>query len=226
MASESIFSTLTKSALFAGLSSDAISELFIHVNYKVTHMRRNEIYTFAGMEHFYATIVLRGRMQAYMVSHTGKSVRVSSVEAGEMIAPALLFSASHVMPVTVKADSETSILQFGVNYLERFIAYDVTVRHNFIGILSSIVTTLQRKIHELTMLPAKERIAHYLLRTAREQGSKVITLSNTRQELADSFGIQKYSLNRCLGQLVAQGLISVEGKKVTLLDVRALKGLT
>ena len=203
MASESIFSTLTKSALFAGLSSDAISELFIHVNYKVTHMRRNEIYTFAGMEHFYATIVLR-----------------------EMIAPALLFSASHVMPVTVKADSETSILQFGVNYLERFIADDVTVRHNFIGILSSIVTTLQRKIHELTMLPAKERIAHYLLRTAREQGSKVITLSNTRQELADSFGIQKYSLNRCLGQLVAQGLISVEGKKVTLLDVRALKGLT
>lgn len=223
MSNQALFTFLTRSNLFVGLTAEEISHLFIHVNYKVMHMRKNEIYTFAGMDHFYATIVLKGRMQAYMMNHTGKTVRIAAVEEGDMIAPALLFSPSHVMPVTVKADNDASILRFAVGYLEEFINASPLVLHNFIVILSSIVTRLQTKIYQLTMLPAKERIAHYLVEKAREQDGKVITLDSTRQELADYFGIQKFSLNRCLTQLVQKGLIAVEGRKITILNVAGMK---
>lgn len=223
MSNQALFTFLTRSNLFAGLTAEEISHLFIHVNYKVMHMRKNEIYTFAGMDHFYATIVLKGRMQGYMMNHTGKTVRIAAVEEGDMIAPALLFSPSHVMPVTVKADNDASILRFAVGYLEEFINASPLVLHNFIVILSSIVTQLQTKIYQLTMLPAKERIVHYLVEKAREQDGKVITLDSTRQELADYFGIQKFSLNRCLTQLVQEGLIAVEGRKITILNVAGMK---
>lgn len=223
MSNQTLFTFLTRSQLFAGLTAEEISNLFIHVNYKVMHMRKNEIYTFAGMDHFYATIVLKGRMQGYMMSHTGKTVRVAAMEEGDMIAPALLFSPSHVMPVTVKADDDASILRFAVGYLEEFINTSPKVLHNFIVILSSIVMRLQSKLYQLTMLPAKERIAHYLIDKAKEQGGKVIMLDGTRQELADYFGIQKFSLNRCLTQLVQEGLIAVEGRKVTIQNVAGLK---
>ena len=38
------------------------------------------------------------------------------------------------------------------------------------------------------------------------------------QEIAESFGIQKFSLLRCMSELVEVGAIKVEGKIITILD--------
>ena len=44
-------------------------------------------------------------------------------------------------------------------------------------------------------------------------------LGRSRQQIADSFGIQKFSLIRCLNQLQAEGLVEVPGKDIRLLKV-------
>ena len=47
---------------------------------------------------------------------------------------------------------------------------------------------------------------------------KQIVLPLSRQELADHFGIQKYSLLRCLNELKQEGVIRVEGRHVQILS--------
>ena len=52
----------------------------------------------------------------------------------------------------------------------------------------------------------------------------IVTLDKTRQEIADSFGIQKFSLLRCLSEFEDLGAIKIEGKKITILNSDKMKG--
>ena len=53
----------------------------------------------------------------------------------------------------------------------------------------------------------------------RRQQSNTILLSMSRQELADHFGIQKYSLQRALNELQESGAIHVDGKTIEILKL-------
>ena len=70
----------------------------------------------------------------------------------------------------------------------------------------------------LTLFTVKEKVAYLLLELAGEQGSNVIHLSQSRQEIADSFGIQKFSLLRVLADFAKAGAIKINGREVTILD--------
>jgi len=70
----------------------------------------------------------------------------------------------------------------------------------------------------LSLFTVKEKVAYLLLERAGEQGSNVIHLERSRQEIADSFGIQKFSLLRVLSDFVKAGAISINGREVTILD--------
>jgi len=53
---------------------------------------------------------------------------------------------------------------------------------------------------------------------SRQQQSRTIILPLSRQELAEHFAIQKYSLLRCLNELQQEGIIRVEGRRIQLLS--------
>ncbi|MBF1075035.1 MAG: winged helix-turn-helix domain-containing protein, partial [Prevotellaceae bacterium] len=48
-------------------------------------------------------------------------------------------------------------------------------------------------------------------------------LERSRQEIADSFGIQKFSLLRVLSDFVKAGAISINGREVIILDRTKMK---
>lgn len=48
-------------------------------------------------------------------------------------------------------------------------------------------------------------------------------LPRSRQEIADSFGIQKYSLKRVLAEMEKEGILMVDGREITILKPEELK---
>ena len=75
----------------------------------------------------------------------------------------------------------------------------------------------------LSLFTVREKVAWLLLERAGEQGSNVIHLYRSRQEIADSFGIQKFSLLRVLADMQKEGAISINGKEITIIDRSKLK---
>ena len=92
------------------------------------------------------------------------------------------------------------------------------IRDNFIRVLSNINAFLTHRMRILSLFTVKEKVAYLLLELAGEQGSNVIHLSQSRQEIADSFGIQKFSLLRVLADFTKAGAIKINGREVTILD--------
>jgi len=192
------------------------------VNYRMVNYSKNDVFVLAGMPCRYADIIVRGEMSARMVGVSGKFVEVSRLQSGNIVAPAFIFATDRSMPVSVETETDVEILRMAPAELQSLIDVDGRVRKNFINTLSDINAFLTRKMRMVSLLTVREKVAFFLIDIANKQKSETIHLDKSRQEIADTFGIQKFSLMRCLSELVDAGAVAVEGKTITILDRRKL----
>ena len=153
----------------------------------------------------------------------GRQLEVIQFRKGDVIAPNFIFANPNVMPITIETESEVNILRMSSRSLQQLVDSFSTIRWNFIGILSNIGAYLASKMKFISLLTIKEKVRFYLHTEALVQHSKTIVLAQSRQHLADSFAIQKFSLIRCLAELAEDGAISINGKEITILDIRKLQ---
>ena len=215
--------TLQQCKLFAGLSETEILEFFNDISYKLVAFSKNEIYSLAGMPYRHVDIVLAGTMVCRMSSVGGKQIEVSRLRAGHLIAPAFIFSANNLMPVSVETVEPCSILRIDKVDFVRSIEENSRLCMNFIRTLSDISVFLTHKINVLSLMTVREKVGYLLVKRAKEQNSRVIHLYRSRQQIADSFGIQKFSLQRVLANFEKEGAIEIDGRSVKILDSNKLK---
>ena len=204
--------------LFRGISLGQLEATIDSVGYKILKFDKKDIYILAGMPYRHADIVIEGEMVARMVSLSGKSVEVSRLKQGDIVAPAFIFAKDNLMPVSVETETATVILRMSIAGFERLIDTDPVLRHNFIQALSDIDVFLTKKMRILSLFTVREKVSYFIKEAAGKQGSNVVQLDKSRQEIAESFGIQKVSVLRTMSELSDLGAIKVEGKKITILD--------
>ena len=196
--------------LFAGMEPFEIEMTLSGIDYRIVNYNKHDVYALAGMPCKYADIVINGELVCRMVSLSGKQVEVSRLREGNIVAPAFIFAKHNSMAVSVETEGETAVLRMLPATLLRLLDQDDKIRMNFIRVLSNIFTV-------------REKVTYMLLEQAGRQGSDVIKLDKSRQEIADSFGIQKYSLLRVLAELAKNEAIRIEGKTITILDRKKMK---
>ena len=224
MIEQKTINSLTHCPLFYRMSEMEITDALDSISHKIIHFKKHDIYAIAGFEYPHADIVLHGNMTARMVAvSSGRQLEVIQLQKGDVIAPNFIFADKNVMPVTIETECEVRILRMSSRSLQHLVDTYATIRWNFISILSNIGAYLASKMKFISLLTIKEKVKFYLRAEALAQRSKVITLGKSRQHLADSFAIQKFSLIRCLAELAEDGSISIHGKEITILDIRKLQ---
>ena len=219
----SMYEILTNSPFFNGLTAKEIKELLQTVNYKIVEYPAKEIYTLAGMPCKYADFILKGELISRMTGLSGKQVQIDRLKACVLIAPAFIFAKNNAMPVSVETAQHTTIMRMMPLELKHLIDTNERIRMNFIQLLSSIDVFLTQKLRMLSLFTVREKVAYFLMKAAKEQQSRTIKLSNSRQEIADTFGIQKFSLLRCLSEFEDNGAIKIDGKQITILNSDKMK---
>lgn len=219
----SMYEILTNSPFFNGLTAKEIKELLQTVNYKIVEYPAKEIYTLAGMPCKYADFILKGELISRMTGLSGKQVQIDRLKACVLIAPAFIFAKNNAMPVSVETAQHTTIMRMMPSELKHLIDTNERIRMNFIQLLSSIDVFLTQKLRMLSLFTVREKVDYFLMKAAKEQQSRTIKLSNSRQEIADTFGIQKFSLLRCLSEFEDNGAIKIDGKQITILNSDKMK---
>ena len=219
----SMYEILTNSPFFNRLTAKEIKELLQTVNYKIVEYPAKEIYTLAGMPCKYADFILKGELISRMTGLSGKQVQIDRLKACVLIAPAFIFAKNNAMPVSVETAQHTTIMRMMPSELKHLIDTNERIRMNFIQLLSSIDVFLTQKLRMLSLFTVREKVAYFLMKAAKEQQSRTIKLSNSRQEIADTFGIQKFSLLRCLSEFEDNGAIKIDGKQITILNSDKMK---
>ena len=213
-----IKNALTRCPLFNDVSEQRLEQIVASAKHKLVKFDKKDIYILAGMPYRHVDIMVQGEMVARMVSLSGKSVEVIRLVAGNLIAPALIFSKDNLMPVSVETETETTVLRMEKADFVELIDIDPILRRNFITILSNIDVFLTKRLRVLSLFTVREKIGYFLKEASGKQGSNIVQLDKSRQEIAESFGIQKFSLLRTMSELAEAGAIRVEGKRITILD--------
>ena len=213
-----VLNALTKCPLFAGMAPVEIEIAMAGVTYSIVNYDSHDIYALTGMPCKTLDIVIRGVLVCRMSSLSGKQVEVSRLHEGNLVAPAFILGKDTNLPVGVETDTDVTVLRMQKTVFHHLIGTHEQIRDNFIRVLSNINAFLTHRMRILTLFTVKEKVAYLLLELAGEQGSNVIHLSQSRQEIADSFGIQKFSLLRVLADFAKAGAIKINGREVTILD--------
>ena len=208
---------IRKCPLFEGLTDNEIIDLMHAVRYRVTRLYKGDFLFVAGEDCLHANILLDGEVVAYLEGASDRYIRMSTFHAGNMFAPAFLFAQVRRYPVTVQATTNTKVLRILSADFERLLELDSRLAKNFTVILSNLIAGLTKKVGML-LLSVRDKIIFFLKEEQRRQQSNTIRLSMSRQELADHFGIQKYSLQRALNELQESGAIRIDGKTIEILS--------
>ena len=209
---------LRKCPLFEGFSDNEIIDLMHAIRYRVTRLYKGDFLFVAGEDCIHANILIDGDVVAYLEGSSDRYIRMSTFHAGNMFAPAFLFAQERRYPVTVQAMTNTKVLRIHSADFERLLELDSRLTKNFTVILSNLIAGLTKKVRML-LLSVRDKIVFFLKEEQRRQQSNTILLSMSRQELADHFGIQKYSLQRALNELQESGAIHVDGKTIEILKL-------
>jgi CRP/FNR family transcriptional regulator len=96
---------------------------------------------------------------------------------------------------------------------------------NMMGVLAARLRHFVELVDDLSLKEVSSRLARHLLKTADDQAVDTVELTTTKGVLASRLGTIAETLSRTLARLQRDGLIRVEGRRVTLLDRPALERL-
>lgn len=222
---KSLKDTLAGSYLFKDVGSREIDVLLQKIPYTIKNYHAGGIIRFQGDEYDHLCIIVSGEVDAHIRHGNGKTIKIESLKAPDPLAAGILFADNNYLPVTVTAKTDASLLNISretVLYLCRQYRSFLLAYMKDMG---NKIVFLAEKIKHFQFNTIRQKIASYLLEQRSRQRLDSVTLSYTKETLAEIFGVTRPALSRVFGELAEDGIIQPEGKLIHLLKPDLLAGI-
>ena len=168
-------------------------------------------------------IVREGTLELQTIYPSGKVLTLVRLTHGDIFGEAVVFGKEPLYPITVVAVTPVEIGFIHRDGLLELFHNHPKALNNFLAVLSNKLTTMNRKIKNLSLDTIRKRVANYLLSQYKQSGNKMFQTKLSRKAMADLMGIQRPSLSRELIKMKEDGLIDYEGETFKILDLEALE---
>ena len=220
---DKILNIISNIPLFNGLPEDqmvAIRKIALEKEFN-----KGEIIFSEGDEGNGFYVIAEGRVKVFKLSTEGKEQILHIFGPGQPFGEAPVF-AGQKFPANAQAIENTRVLFFLRVSIVNLISANPSLALNMLAVMSKKLRQFAVQIENLSLKEMPARLASYLLRHADEQNQDdVIILKISKGQLASTLGTIPETLSRMFAKLSGQNLISVDGKKITLLDRRGLEDL-
>ena len=222
--SNKVGQTLAKVRMFAGLTESELEFLA-----KRTVLRRystGELVFGEGEPCMGLYVVQSGQVRIFKSSSDGREQVLSIDGPGSSIAELPVFDGG-AYPASAIVIEDATLLFVGKQDFQALCLAHPQVGLKVLRVVGARLRRLVGIIEELSFSTVRRRLASYLLRLAQESGKRtaeglVVSLPANNQELAAQIGTVRELVSRNLSRFQAKGLLKVDGREVT---VRNLKGL-
>lgn len=222
---------LRASELFAGLDDDQLTGLAAIVE-PLSLEAGSTIFAQGGVADAFFLLV-SGRVKIFKAMRDGRTATLRHVQPGQTFGESVLFHESY--PSSTAAMDDCELLRIPTAAFSALVLDDPELGLRLLGAMARLLVLLNRRVEEL-LLPVPARLARYLLELCAERHSPgegqvvlreslVCYLPTSKRELAARLGTVPETLSRALNQLVRSKLISLEGARFEVLDLRGLERL-
>lgn len=213
--------TIGSSVLFEGLPSQHIED--INNIAVVKTFQRGETIFFEGDKGIGFYMVGEGKVKIFKVSPSGKEHILHIFGEGEPFGEVPVFH-GQPFPATAEALMKTSTIFFPRNKFVLLVEENPSIALNMLAVLSFRLRKFANQIENLSLKEVPARLADYLVYLSQEQNDRdVVELDISKGQLASLLGTIPETLSRIFAKMSDEGLIQVNGRKITLLDKQGLK---
>jgi CRP/FNR family transcriptional regulator, dissimilatory nitrate respiration regulator len=169
-------------------------------------------------------ILFLGKVKIFKLSSEGKEQILHIIEPGEPFGEVAVFS-GNTFPAHAEALEESKAVFFPRGAFVGLITQDPYLAMNMLAVLSRRLKYFTRLVEDLSLKEVPQRFASYLISGSDPRDMKPVHLNIAKGQLASLLGTIPETLSRILGKMVSEGFITVQGRKITVLDRAALDGI-
>lgn len=209
--------------LFEGLPQPQIEEL-TDIVVDQTFKRGQSIFSDGDpATGFY--VVVSGKVKIYKSSPDGKEQILHIFGAGEAFGEVPMFAGGH-FPANADTLEQTRLFFFPRAGFVDLIKREPMLAMNMLGALSRRLRMLTDLVDNLSLKEVPGRLAAYILHLSEaESSTDGVELDISKGQLASLLGTIPETLSRILTKMSIQGIMTVDGKKVFIIDRRKLAEL-
>ena len=219
---QEIIDALRQSHLFSRLTDLQLQRVYRHA--KIIQLEDGQLLFAQGETVRYFYLVLQGKIKLYRMSPDGQEKIIEIVPAGEVFAEALMFMDQPNYPVSSAALSATVVVGIDARDFKAMLWDSVDTCLLLLGDMSFRLRKLVHEIDTLTLHSGTCRVASYLLQHAPDD-QQCFDLDIAKSVIAARLSIKPETFSRIIKNLREQGIISIEGNKITIHNRKALQEL-
>ncbi len=220
---EKILNIISHTPLFGGLPDDQLEDIRKIAVSK--HFNKHEMIFAEGDDGTGFFIVVSGRVKIYKVSSEGKEHILHIFGPNEPFGEVPVFT-GQPFPANAEAIAKSHLLFLPRTDFVELISNNPSLSLNMLAVLSKRLRQFTVQIENLSLKEVPARLASYLLYAASEQDQEdAVALTVSKGQLASLLGTIPETLSRMFAKMAGQGLISVEGRHITLIDKTGLEEL-
>lgn len=190
------------------------------------HALQHDVIFHQGDEAGIFYLVLDGRLRVTQSTPEGEQVIIRYLGPADVAGYAVL-SGDSQHPSTVTSIIESRLLGWPRAYIRQIMARRPEVAMNAVTILARRYTEIQQRLREFSTQGVERRIAHTVLRLARQAGRRTsrgieIAFPLLRQDLAEMTGATLHTASRILSAWENRGIVASVRRRVIVHDMDEL----
>lgn len=182
-----------------------------------------------GMEARELYIILSGRVQISKVTSDGRELSLRICGENDLCGELTLFIDNPKYLLSAKVLEEVEVASIRKDVIEKEIFQNSALAFEFMKWMSDHFRKTQTKFRDLVLNGKRGALFSTLIRMSNsygvelKDGSILIDLPLTNQELANFCGTSRESTNRILSELKRDHIISIKKGKISILNLQYLK---
>ena len=217
---------LSQVPIFSGLASsemEFLSQRVVPRNYTAGQMVFNEGDPCAGLY-----VVASGHVRIFKISAGGREQVLSIDGRGSSVAELPVFDGGNYPASVAAVDDSTLLLFISKQDFQELCLAHPQVSLKVLRVVGARLRRLVGIIEELSFTTVRHRLAAFLLRLAKREGTKTaggiaVTLPDNNQEVAAQIGTVRELVSRNLSRFEAEGLIDIDGRNLLIRDLKAIE---
>ncbi|HSC80233.1 MAG TPA: Crp/Fnr family transcriptional regulator [Chitinolyticbacter sp.] len=218
---------LSGSTLFCELSHDELAELAQHAELRETRPKQVIVQQGSNGDEMYA--VLRGRLKVSRNTEDGREATLCILEAGEVFGEIAMLDGG-VRSASVETLESCELLVLKRDAVLSHLDSHPKVMRALIAALCQRLRAADDLLQDLLFLNLPERLGKMLRQLGdahgdrQADGSVLIDLKLTQQEIANLVGASRESVNKQLNAWIEQGWVAQEHGHIRLIAIERLPG--
>ena len=169
-------------------------------------------------------LVVHGQMKLALPAANGSEKVIEIMNAGQSFGEAVMFM-EKPYPVYAQALNDSLLLHIAKAAVFEEIGRDAGFCRKMLAGLSMRLHGLVQDVEAYTLRSSTQRLIGYLMQNdlQSKNGAATVSLPTSKAVIASRLNLTPETFSRILNSLSSQGLISVEGREVTICDVALLR---